>query len=92
MFTLWHLESFWQEYATKDKAPETHPTVHEKTTVTTNGQFRNYKSSNVNRLESEVDQAMVICNLQEQLNHIQMQPAETGEHTKFENHSCFQDA
>ena len=38
-----------------------------------NGPFRNYKSSNVNRLESEVDQAMVIRNLQEQLNHIQMQ-------------------
>ena len=38
-----------------------------------NGPFRNYKSSNINRLESEVDQAMVIHNLQEQLNHIQMQ-------------------
>ena len=41
-----------------------------------NGQFRNYKSSNVNRLESEVDQAMVIRNLQEQLNQIQMQQQE----------------
>ena len=38
-----------------------------------NGQFRSYKSSNVNRLESEVDQAAVIRNLQEQLNQIQMQ-------------------
>ena len=37
-----------------------------------NGSFRNYKSSNVNRLESDVDQAMAIRNLQEQLNHIQM--------------------
>ena len=37
-----------------------------------NGSFRNYKSSNVNRLESDVDQAVAIRNLQEQLNHIQM--------------------
>ena len=37
------------------------------------GQYRNYRSSNVNRLEADTNQAMVIRNLQEQLNQIQMQ-------------------
>ena len=36
-------------------------------------QYRNYKSSNVNQLEADTNQAMVIHNLQEQLNQIQMQ-------------------
>ena len=59
---------------TKDKVQEPHQTIHQEDHGhQRSGQYRNYKSSNVNRLEADANQAMVIRNLQEQLNQIQMQ-------------------